>query len=213
MLLHRFNPEQVPVTHCCLSAPWVLAAVGPVAILVPVAILLILLAAISLYNGLVRARNHCDESWSDVDTELKRRYDLIPNLVEVVKGYAKHEASTLERVIQARNSALNNHGSPEAQARDENKMIGELHNLFALAEDYPELKASKHFTALQEELITTENRIQRARRFYNGNVRLLANRIETFPSNVLASMYGFRPREFFEIRDSSQREAPPMSLP
>ncbi len=212
MLLPHYERRTLPLPLPCVGAPFLLAAVNPLAIIIPVIVLIFLGITISLYNGLVRARNHCDESWSDVDTELKRRYDLIPNLVEVVKGYATHEADALERVIQARNNAEKNHGSPESQARDENKMIGEVSNLFALAEDYPELKSSKHFAALQEELITTENRIQRARRFYNGNVRTLANRIETFPSSILASMYGFRPREYFEIRDSSQREAPSVSL-
>ena len=166
---------------------------------------IVLLWMIGVYNGLVRTRNHVDESWAGVDTELKRRYDLIPNLVEAVKGYAQHEEDALERVIEARNRALANEGSPEAQARDENALVGGLKGLFALSEDYPDLKANRNFLNLQEELVTTENRIQRARRFYNANVRDLANRIETFPSNVLAGMYGFQKREFFEIEDSSQR--------
>jgi LemA protein len=166
---------------------------------------LLLLWMIGIYNGLVRTRNHADESWAGVDTELKRRYDLIPNLVEAVKGYAKHEKDVFERVIEARNRAASNDGSPAAQARDENALVGGLKNLFALSEDYPDLKANRNFLHLQEELVTTENRIQRARRFYNANVRDLANRIETFPSNLLAGMYGFSKREFFEIEDSSQR--------
>ena len=174
---------------------WVSIAVGVV----------LLLWMIGVYNGLVRTRNHVDESWSGVDTELKRRYDLIPNLVEAVKGYAKHEREVFERVIEARNRAAANHGGPEAQARDENALVSGLKGLFALSEDYPDLKANRNFLNLQEELVTTENRIQRARRFYNANVRDLANRIETFPSNLLAGMYGFQKREFFEIEDSSQR--------
>jgi len=175
-------------------------------------LVLMLLSAIGIYNGLVRTRNHCDESWSGVETELKRRYDLIPNLVEAVKGYAKHERETLERVVEARNRALANDGSPAAQAADENALVGGLKGLFALSEAYPDLKANRNFLHLQEELTTTENRIQRARRFYNANVRDLANRIETFPSNVLAGMYGFKKREFFEIEDSSQREVPTVDL-
>ena len=175
-------------------------------------LLVMLLSAIGIYNGLVRTRNHCDESWSGVETELKRRYDLIPNLVEAVKGYAKHERETLERVVEARNRALANHGSPAAQAADENALVGGLKGLFALSEGYPDLKANRNFLHLQEELTTTENRIQRARRFYNANVRDLANRIETFPSNVLAGMYGFKKKEFFEIEDSSQREVPEVDL-
>ena len=185
-----------------------LAAVGPELWIGLGAVLIVLLWTVGTYNGLVRTRNHCDESWSGVDTELKRRYDLIPNLVETVKGYATHERETLERVVEARNRAAANSGSPEAQARDENAMVGQLKQLFAVVEGYPDLKASRNFLALQEELITTENRIQRARRFYNANVRDLANRIETFPSNFLASMFGFKRREFFEIEDSSQRALP-----
>ena len=185
----------------------------PVGLLVGVGLfLIVLLWGIGTYNGLVRTRNHCDESWSGVETELKRRYDLIPNLVEAVKGYAEHERATLERVVEARNRAAANHGSPEDQARYENNLVGGLKQLFAVVEGYPDLKASRSFLALQEELATTENRIQRSRRFYNANVRDLANRIETFPSNVLASMYGFKKKEFFEIEDSSQRAAPQVDL-
>ncbi|MDF1701695.1 MAG: LemA family protein [Planctomycetota bacterium] len=183
-------------------------AIGPEVIVIGAFVLVALIWVIATYNGLVRTRNHTDESWSGVDTELKRRYDLIPNLVNTVQGYAKHERETFERVIAARNRAEANHGSPEEQARDENALVGGLKQLFAVAEGYPDLKASRSFLALQEELITTENRIQRARRFYNANVRDLANRIETFPSNVIAGMFGFEKREFFEIEDSSQRENP-----
>jgi LemA protein len=165
----------------------------------------LLLWMIGVYNGLVRTRNHADESWAGVDTELKRRYDLIPNLVEAVRGYARHEEQVLERVIQARNRALSNEGTPAAQARDENELVGGLKGLFALSESYPDLKANQNFLHLQQELVTTENRIQRARRFYNANVRDLSNRIETFPSNLIAGLYGFQKREFFEIEDSSQR--------
>ncbi|MDJ0975639.1 MAG: LemA family protein [Planctomycetota bacterium] len=175
-------------------------------------VVLILLWMIGTYNGLVRVRNHCDESWSNVDTELKRRYDLIPNLVNTVKGYATHEQEVFERVVQARNRAAANEGTPAAQARDENELVRSVRQLFAVAEDYPDLKASEHFLQLQEALTTTENRIQRARRFYNANVRDLANRIEVFPSNILAGLYGFKKREFFEIEDSSQRQVPEIDL-
>ena len=183
-------------------------------LLVPIGIgaLIVFLWVVVTYNGLVRTRNTTDESWSGVDTELKRRYDLIPNLVETVKGYATHERETFERVIDARNRAAANHGSPEDQARDENNLVGSMKQLFAVAEGYPDLKASRSFLALQEELTTTENRIQRARRFYNANVRDLANRIETFPSNLIAGMFGFEKREFFEIEDSSQRAVPPLDF-
>ncbi len=175
-------------------------------------LLLLLLWAIALYNGLVRARNHCDEAWSAVETELKRRYDLVPNLVETVKGYARHEQQVLERVIELRNRARESHGSPDLQARDENALVQGLQRLFVLVERYPELKANENFLALQGELATTENRIQRARRFYNANVRDLANRIEAFPSNLIAGLYGFAKREFFEIEDSSQRAVPAVDL-
>ncbi|MDA1194459.1 MAG: LemA family protein [Planctomycetota bacterium] len=190
----------------------VLASLGPEVFVIGGVTLVVLLWLIGTYNGLVRTRNHTDESWSGVDTELKRRYDLIPNLVETVKGYAKHEADTFERVVAARNRAAANQGSPSDQARDENALVGGLKQLFAVAEGYPDLKAAANFRALQEELITTENRIQRARRFYNGNVRDLANRIEAFPSNLVAGMFGFKKREFFEIEDSSQREVPTVDL-
>ena len=194
-------------------APDCLAAGLSMPVIIALAVaLIVLIWAIGTYNGLVRTRNHVDESWSGVDTELKRRYDLIPNLVSAVKGYAKHEQETLERVITARNKAAANEGSPEMQARDENALVGSMKGLFALAEGYPDLKASSNFLALQEELTTTENRIQRARRFYNANVRDLANRIETFPANLLAGMYGFKTREFFEIDDSSQRAVPSVDL-
>ncbi len=188
--------------------PGLVAQVAPGMILGLAALFLFLVWAIATYNGLVRGRNACNESWADVETELKRRYDLIPNLVKTVQGYATHERETLERVIAARNRAAENHGSPTDQARDENQLVGGMKQLFAVAEGYPELKANRNFLALQEELTTTENRIQRARRFYNGNVRDLANRIETFPSSLLAGVCGFTRREYFKIDDSSQREVP-----
>jgi len=170
--------------------------------------LLILIIVAGIYNGLVRVKNQCDESWADIDTELNRRYNLIPNLVETVKGYAAHEREVLERVIQARNQAMANHGSPESQAKDENVLIAGLRQLFALAENYPNLKANENFLELQKELANTEDRIQRSRRFYNGNVRDLVNRIEVFPSNIIAGLFGFEKREFFEIEDGAQREVP-----
>ncbi|UCD28147.1 MAG: LemA family protein [Planctomycetota bacterium] len=169
-------------------------------------VLLLVLIVAGLYNGLVRSRNACDESWADIDTELRRRYNLIPNLVESVKGYAAHEKDTLERVVQARNTAMANTGSPESQARDENMLIGALRQLFALAESYPDLKANQNFLQLQEELSNTENRIQRSRRFYNANVRDLSNRIQVFPSNIVANIFSFTRKEYFEIEDAAVRE-------
>jgi len=150
---------------------------------------IVLLWIAMLYNSLVRANNHVKESWSQIDVELKRRYDLIPNLVSTVKGYAAHENEVFEQVAQARNAAYSNTGSPESQARDENALVGVMRTLFAVVENYPELKASSHFLELQKELVNTEDRIQRARRFYNGNVRDLNNKVEVFPSNILAGLF------------------------
>jgi LemA protein len=176
-----------------------------------VAAVVVLVPAIWLignYNGLVRLRNFCDEAWSGIDTELKRRYDLIPNLVETVKGYASHERETLERVVELRNRALASTGSPVSQAADENQLVGALRSLMAVAEAYPDLKASRNFLALQEELVNTEDRIQAARRFYNANVRDLNTRVEVFPSNVVALLFGFQKKEFFEIENAVERAAP-----
>ncbi|MFH1737729.1 MAG: LemA family protein [bacterium] len=182
-------------------------------LLIPAAILLFLLIwVIGMFNSLVRLKNMCNESWSDIDTELKRRYNLIPNLVETVKGYATHEKEVLERVIQARNTAVASTGSPKAQALDENFLIGTLRRLFALVENYPDLKANQNFLHLQEELAHTEDRIQRARRFYNANVRDLNNRVGVFPSNIIAGIFGFEEREFFEIEDVAMRETPQVEI-
>ena len=157
-----------------------------------------------LYNNLVRATNQCSESWADVDTELKRRYDLIPSLVATVKGYAAHESTVLERVTRARATAVASTGSPSSQARDENELVAGLRQMMAIAEAYPTLKADTHFLELQRELVNTEDRIQRARRFYNANVRELANLLETFPSNMVAGVFRFAPREYFEIEEAAR---------
>ena len=178
------------------------------ALVVGVPILVVVLWVAVMYNTLVRLRNYVDESWSDIDTELQRRYELIPNLVETVKGYAKHERETLERVIEARNAARANHSSPVSQAKDENVLVGRLRQLFVVAEAYPDLKANQNFLHLQQELVNTEDRIQRARRFYNANVRDLNVRVDTFPSNLIAGTFGFQKREFFEIDDVAMRDAP-----
>jgi len=143
---------------------------------------------------------------------LNRRYDLIPNLVNTVKGYAAHEKDLFERVIQARNAAAANRGSPESQAKDENLLIGQMRQLFALAENYPDLKASQNFMELQRELANTEDRIQRSRRFYNANVRDLNTRIEVAPSNLVAQWFGFQKRELFEIEDAAARKTPSVAF-
>jgi LemA protein len=176
------------------------------------AIVLFILWIAFMYNGLVRGRNHCTESWSNVDTELKRRYDLIPNLVETVKGYAKHEREVLDQVTQARATAAASQGSPAAQAKDENALVSSLRKLLAVAENYPDLKASKNFLELQHELTNTEDRIQRARRFYNGNVRDYNNKVQSVPSNAIAGMFHFKNEEFFEIENAIERQAPEVKI-
>jgi len=169
---------------------------------------LIVLYVMGTYNGLVRLRQHVRESWSGIDTELKRRYNLIPNLVETVKGYASHEQETLDRVISARAKAVDSTGSPASQAQDENMLVGALRQLFAVVENYPDLKANQNFLELQGELTATEDRIQAARRFYNANVRDMNTRIEVFPSNIIANLFSFQKEEFFELDDAAQREVP-----
>jgi LemA protein len=159
------------------------------------------------YNGLVRLRNRVEAAWAQIDVQLKRRYDLIPNLVEAVKGYAAHERQTLEAVIAARNAGMNAQG-PAQQAQAENLISGALKSLFAVAEAYPELKANQNFLQLQEELTGTEGRIAYARQFYNDTVQRLNTKIQSFPANVMAGMFGFKEREYFEIEDLATRETP-----
>ncbi len=178
-------------------------------IYVLLAVLLVpLIWFIATYNKLVRLRNHCTEAWSNIDTELKRRYNLIPNLVDTVKGHAAHEKTTLEEVTRLRRQCMDDHGSPKHQANSENQLIGALNKLLAVVENYPGLKASKNFLGLQDELATTENRIQAARRFYNGNIRENNNAVETFPSLFVARAFKFPLREFFEIESAAVRAVP-----
>ena len=162
---------------------------------------------IAQYNGLIALRNHVRESWSGIDTELKRRYDLIPNLVETVKAYAKHEKETLDTVIRLRNQCAANHGSVASQVGDEKQLVQAVGKLIALAEAYPDLKAHENFAKLKTELINTENRIQAARRFFNGNVRDYRVKIESFPSNLIANAFGFKSEDYFDV-DPSVREVP-----
>ena len=160
---------------------------------------------IASYNGLVTLRNRAEEAWSDIDVQLKRRYDLIPNLVSAVKGYAAHETGVFEKVTEARAKAMNATGAAE-KAGAENMLTGALKSVFAIAEAYPDLKANTNFLELQQELSDTENKIQAARRFYNGNVMELNTKIETFPSNIIAGMFNFVKREFFELNDEAAKE-------
>ena len=166
-------------------------------------VVLLLLYVVLTYNGLVRLRNRVKNSWAQIDVQLRRRYDLIPNLVETVKGYAKHERETFEAVTQARANAINASGVAE-QAQAENMITGALKSLFSVAEAYPELKADENFLALQEELTGTEGRISYARQFYNDAVLQLNNKIESFPSNIVAGRFGFKQQEFFEADDTSR---------
>lgn len=169
------------------------------------AIVVIAIWLIAVYNGLIRQKNRVDESFSDIDVQLKRRYDLIPNLVEAVKGYMQHESGTLEKVVSARSAAMAA-GGLEQKAQAENMLSSTLKSLFALSENYPELKASQNFLQLQDELSDTENKIQASRRFYNGNVRDFNTKIQVFPNNVINSMLNFKAYEFFGA-DEKEKEA------
>ena len=177
-------------------------------IIIVAAILLPVIWLIATFNNFVKLRYQCRNAWSNIDTELKRRYDLIPNLVEMVKGYAQHERQVLQAVTDARAKAVASTGSPASQAKDENFLIASLRQLFGVVENYPDLKASQNFLKLQGQLVETEDRIQAARRFYNGNVRDLNTLVQSFPSNLIAGMFHFTNEEFFDIEEVSQREAP-----
>lgn len=183
-----------------MNTLWILA--------IPVAVILYILVA---YNSLVRHRNQASEAWSDIDVQLKRRHNLIPNLVETVKGYATHERSTLDSVTKARTEALSAH-SPAEQAKAENVLSSTLKTLFAVSEQYPDLKANTNFLELQRELSDTENKIQASRRFYNGVVRDYNTAIETVPSNIVASLFNFTKREFFELDNEEERAVPKVSF-
>jgi LemA protein len=180
-----------------------------IAVLIVIAVLA--LAIILIYNGLVRLRVQCDNAWADIDVQLKRRYDLIPNLVETVKGYAGHEKGTLEGVVAARNQAMSAQG-PAAKGEAEGMLTGALRQVFALAEAYPQLRAVESFTQLQNTLNQIEDTLQNARRYYNAVVRDLNTRIQQFPSNIVAGMSGFKTREFFEITAPAEREVPRVSF-
>jgi len=159
------------------------------------------------YNGLVKLRNQVRNAWSQIDVQLKRRYDLIPNLVETVKGYASHERETLEQVVQARQRGIDA-TSVEEQGRAENMITGALRQLFALSEAYPDLKANQNFMQLQEELASTENKVGFARQYYNDTVQQFNTRQQQFPANMVAGMLGFKASDFFEIEEPEAREAP-----
>jgi LemA protein len=186
---------------------------GIVALIIVIAIVVVLaLVAVGIYNGLVKLRNVVQESWRQIDVELNRRHDLIPNLVETVKGYASHERETLEAVTNARAAAAAPGASPAQQAQQENVLTQALGRLFAVAEAYPDLKANQNFLQLQRDLTDTEDRVAASRRFYNANVRALNTKVETVPSNVVAGMFGIKQAEYFEAEDAEVREAPSVSF-
>lgn len=172
---------------------------------------LIILWAIVSYNYFVTLVQRAKEAWADIDVQLKRRYDLIPNLVETVKGYATHEKTAFENVTAARSAAMGAQGA-EAKGQAENMLSGALKSLFAVAEAYPDLKANQNFLALQDQLSDTENKIQAARRFYNGNVRDLATAMQHFPGNIIAGVFGFQTQEYFELRDQDAAAREPVAV-
>lgn len=189
-------------------AAWLIALLIVIGVLVVLAIFFF-----TIYNSLVGLRNQVKNSWSQIDVQLKRRHDLIPNLVETVKGYAAHERQTLEAVTQARNMAVGAVGKGVGeQARAEGGLSGALSKLLAVAEQYPTLKANENFLALQEELSSTENKISFARQFYNDSVLTLNNKVQMFPSNLIAGVAGFKAGEFFEVEAPAEREAPKVSF-
>lgn len=182
----------------------------------PLTIILIIAALIVLwvifaYNGFVRLINRAKEAWADIDVQLKRRYDLIPNLVNTVKAYATHEAKVLEEVTRARNAAMNA-GTLADRGQAENMLTGALKSLFAVSEAYPDLKANQNFAKLQDELADTENKIQAARRFYNTNVRDLNIKMDSFPSNIIAGMFNFSKMEFFELAEGDTAARNPVEV-
>ncbi len=172
-------------------------------IVIGIVAVVIVLAIVGIYNGLVKAKIRVDEAWSDITVQLKRRGDLIPNLVSAVKGYAKHEKSVFEKVTEARSAIMGANG-PAETAQAEGGFQAALESLFAVAEAYPDLKASDNFKHLQEELVDTEDKIQASRRFYNGSVRDLNTKIQVFPTNIFAGMLGFKQREFYDVDDAEK---------
>src|SRR3989338_1501997 len=174
----------------------------------------IVLWLIFAYNRFVRLTNQTKEAWADIDVQLKRRYDFIPNLIETVKGYAAHEQGTFDKVTEARTRAITaeQSGNPAEVTKAENFLAGALKGVFAVAEAYPDLKANQNFLSLQQELSDTENKVQAARRFYNGNVRDLTIALQTFPSNIIGSIFGFKPAEYFDLEEGEQAAREPVKV-
>ncbi len=176
-------------------------------VIVVIVVVVLAAALIGIYNGLIRSKVRVDEAWSDINVQLKRRYDLIPNLVSTVKGYATHEAKVFEDVTAARSAAMNA-GSIGDKAKAENQLEGTLKSLFAVSEAYPDLKANQGFQQLQGELVDTEDKVQAARRFYNGSVRDFNIKLQVFPTSLLAGVLGFTTREFFEVDNQAEVDKP-----
>ncbi len=178
-----------------------------VAVIILVIIVLVVLATVIIYNGLVRSKNRVEEAFSDITVQMKRRFDLIPNLVETVKGYASHEKTVLEDVTKARTAAMGaSESDPNALAKTDNALSGTLKSLFAVAENYPDLKANENFKHLQEELVDAEDKIMAARRFYNNNVRDFNTKLKVFPTNMFANMLNFKPASFFDVTDAERAD-------
>jgi LemA protein len=178
-----------------------------VTVILIIIVAVLLIGLIVIYNGLVKSRIRVDEAWSDITVQLKRRYELIPNLVNTVKGYATHESKVLEQVTAARTAAMNAGGIAQ-KAQAENMLADALKSLFAVSEAYPDLKANENFKALQDELVDTEDKIQASRRFYNGSVRDYNIKLQVFPTNLFAGMLGFTKRDFFEVDNQAEIEKP-----
>ena len=174
-------------------------------VIVLIIIGVVAVAAIGIYNGLIQLRNRADNAWAQVDVQLRRRYDLIPNLVETVKGYAAHEKETFQKVTEARSQAINA-GTVAEQGKAENMLTGALKSLFAVVESYPDLKANQNFLMLQEELAGTEGKIAYSRQFYNDTVMKFNTKQQVFPSNIIANMFGFQEKEYFEIEEAEAKE-------
>jgi LemA protein len=184
---------------------WIVLAIVGAIVLLPI------LYVVLTYNALVALRNHIRDAWANIDTELKRRYELIPNLVATVKGYAAHEKEVFERVTELRAQCMAGQRAPSQQAVSENLLVAALQQMLLVVENYPQLKADRHFLELQRELVNTEDRIQAARRFFNGNVRDYRNKCETFPSSLIAGAFGFEAQDYFNV-DPAVREAPSASF-
>jgi len=178
------------------------------AIIAAVVLLFPVIFVIAQFNSLVGLRNYIRDSWANIDTELKRRYDLIPNLVATVKGYAAHEREVLERVTELRNRCAAQIATGAASQADEQQLVESLKRLFVVVENYPQLKADQHFLKLQDELVNNEDRIQAARRFYNGNVRDYRNKCEQFPSSIVASLFNFKPADYFDVEPAVRQTVP-----